>query len=194
MKKSQQIREKIIEIAQEMFSKFGYNETSMEEIAKKLKKGKSTLYYYFKSKEELISQVVEKEANQITTELQKVVNMNGSIEQIIKKYASRRFELLHNLINFYNAVKNQYLEYFPFVQNLRRKYDEFEFLMIKQILLKGLVNNQLRIESNKIDDVALGIVLSIKGLEIPMFSDNNLDIEKKIDILVDIFLYGLLKK
>ena len=42
-------RESILKIAQEIFSKYGYRKTTLDDIANAVRKGKSSLYYYFKS-------------------------------------------------------------------------------------------------------------------------------------------------
>ena len=58
-----EVRDKIIKIAALIFSKYGFSKTTVDEIAKAARKGKSTIYYYFKSKEDIFQAVVEKEAN-----------------------------------------------------------------------------------------------------------------------------------
>ena len=52
----------LIEAAGVTFSRFGYRKTTMDDIAFAAGKGKSSLYYYFKNKEEVFEAVVEKEA------------------------------------------------------------------------------------------------------------------------------------
>jgi AcrR family transcriptional regulator len=48
------IRESIKRSAQELFRKFGYHKTSVNEIAKKAKIAKATIYKYFDSKEAIL--------------------------------------------------------------------------------------------------------------------------------------------
>jgi TetR/AcrR family transcriptional regulator, repressor of fatR-cypB operon len=48
------IKESIKRAAQELFRKFGYHKTSVNEIAKKAKIAKATIYKYFNSKEEIL--------------------------------------------------------------------------------------------------------------------------------------------
>ena len=43
----------ILQEAQKLFALYGYRKTTLEDIAIKLHKGKSSLYYYFKNKERL---------------------------------------------------------------------------------------------------------------------------------------------
>jgi len=48
------VRESIKRSAQELFRKFGYHKTSVNEIAKKTKIAKATIYKYFESKEAIL--------------------------------------------------------------------------------------------------------------------------------------------
>ena len=45
-------RENILRTAREIFSKYGYKKTTLDDIANAVRKGKSSLYYYFSSKED----------------------------------------------------------------------------------------------------------------------------------------------
>ena len=46
------MRNTIINSASDVFEKFGFKKTTVDDIAQALRKGKSSIYYYFKSKEE----------------------------------------------------------------------------------------------------------------------------------------------
>ena len=52
------IRESIKKAARELFRKYGYNKTSVNEIAKKAKIAKATIYKYFDSKEVLLHSIL----------------------------------------------------------------------------------------------------------------------------------------
>src|SRR6201986_546107 len=51
---AEKIKESIKKAAQELFRKFGYHKTSVNEIAKKAKIAKATIYKYFESKEDVL--------------------------------------------------------------------------------------------------------------------------------------------
>ena len=55
----EQRRQEIIEIAMPLFVKQGFNETSMRQIAQAVGMGKSTLYDYFASKDDIIVFVIQ---------------------------------------------------------------------------------------------------------------------------------------
>lgn len=195
MTKIDEIRNNIIDVAQKIFSHFGFDKTTMELIAKESRKGKSTLYYYFKNKEELYAAVIEREGNYIQKEMMKIINNGGDTYTLFKNYALRRFLLTREVINYYNLVKDDYYKFFPVIHKYRKKHDEFELWAIKQMLLKGIENNELNINEEQVDDVALGISAAIKGLEEPLLIDSsNNTTKRKIDILLELFMFGLLKE
>lgn len=60
--KTEERRQAIVDIAEVLFTKNGFTQTSMSEIAKQLGGSKATLYNYFKSKEDIFAAVMEESA------------------------------------------------------------------------------------------------------------------------------------
>jgi AcrR family transcriptional regulator len=58
-------RERIKQVALELFTEHGYEQTSLREIAERLDVTKAALYYHFKSKEEIVRAVIEDRAKQM---------------------------------------------------------------------------------------------------------------------------------
>jgi AcrR family transcriptional regulator len=62
--RAEQKRREIIRVAAELFEKYGYERTSMSEVAARGGASKATLYNYFHSKEQLLRAVLEHEVNE----------------------------------------------------------------------------------------------------------------------------------
>ena len=60
-KKVPKTKKILIDVSRDLFAKHGKRNTTMHEIAEASKKGRRTLYTYFKNKEEIFRAVVEKE-------------------------------------------------------------------------------------------------------------------------------------
>ena len=58
-KRQGDMKEKIQEVAIELFTEQGYDKTSLREIAERLEVSKAALYYHFKSKEEILRSITE---------------------------------------------------------------------------------------------------------------------------------------
>jgi len=72
--------DRILSVAQTRFGLYGFEKTTMREIAEELNVSKGSLYYYFPDKENLYKAVVEKEQEEF---LKLFRNKIGSINGII---------------------------------------------------------------------------------------------------------------
>jgi len=68
-----QTKKNIIDGASRAFRRHGFVKTSMIDIAKMARKGRRTLYTYFKNKEEIYQAVIDKEIGSIKKKLEEVV-------------------------------------------------------------------------------------------------------------------------
>lgn len=186
-------REFIIDSARKIFSRFGFKKTTMDEIARATRKGKSSLYYYFKSKEEVFQAVVEKEAVELKAELIGAINRETMPQKKLRAYIITRMRLFNRLANLYNAFKDDYLESYSFIEKLRVNYDQYESDMFKKILKEGVERGVFLI--NNLDLTAYAMVIACKGLEYHWALEQDSDkIETGIDSLLEVFFNGILKK
>jgi AcrR family transcriptional regulator len=72
----------ILDAAEPLFYAKGYNETAINEIAKKVGVVEGTLYYYFKSKEEILEALVNRHIAAFISEIEPVVYSNDIIPPI----------------------------------------------------------------------------------------------------------------
>ncbi len=187
-----QIRDNIISVAAKIFSRFGYRKTTMEEIAMASRKGKSSIYYYFNSKEDIFRAVVEREAEELKKDLKKAIaEVDNPIEQL-KKFILFRMHKLKTLTNFHAALKADYLSHLEFIENIRHEYDEDEIAIVTKILQSGIERKNFVIDDSELAAVAL--VTAMKGLEIPLFIKKEYGrIEDRLDNLMNFLFYGLVR-
>ncbi|HNU78600.1 MAG TPA: TetR/AcrR family transcriptional regulator, partial [Prolixibacteraceae bacterium] len=133
-------RENILKIAQDIFSKYGYKKTTLDDIANAVRKGKSSLYYYFKSKEDLFQAVIMKEVEVLARELDKVVNRNTDPVDKLRDYLLTKITTFRNLANFYNALEND-VTAIGFIEEIKHRYEQDEIKLIKRILIEGVRKN-----------------------------------------------------
>lgn len=188
-----EVRSKIIEVASKIFTRFGYKKTTMEEIAQASQKGKSSIYYYYPSKEDIFRAVVEKEARELKKDLSLAVKkVDDPIEQL-KTYILFRMHKLKTLTNFYAALKSDSLSHLEFIEKIRKDYDRREVEVVTEILQEGMDKEEFVIDDPELAAVAL--VTAMKGLEIPLFiKKEHGNIEARLDNLIQFLFYGLVKR
>jgi AcrR family transcriptional regulator len=186
-------RETILKIAQEIFSKYGYKKTTLDDIANAVRKGKSSLYYYFKSKEDLFQAVIMKEVEVLAKELDKVVNRNTDPIDKLRDYMLTKINTFRNLANFYNALEND-VTAIGFIEEIKNRYEQDEIRLIKRILIEGVRKNEFEIYDFNL--AAIGITMALKGLEMPLSAGTygNLNLDRSVDIILKIICYGIMKR
>ncbi len=169
-------RDKILSVADRLFSQFGFHRTSMDEIAKIARKAKGSLYYHFAGKEELFTEVVALEINNLKSQLSVIVNDNNlQADKKIKNYLFKRMEILNSAANYHETLKADFFEHFNFIDKLRDDLDKWEKEQIRAIIKQGIAE-EIFDSSNENLEVLLDIfIMVLKGLEIPFFIQEKYD-------------------
>jgi AcrR family transcriptional regulator len=100
-------RERILDVAQELFTRQGYDKTSLRDIAERLEITKAALYYYFERKEDILLELhlrLHAVGNSLADELEaapdgpaRVAIMPGLADQLIDfMVQNRELLLLHS--------------------------------------------------------------------------------------------------
>jgi len=191
--KKDEVRSKIIKVAAKIFTRYGFKKTTMEQIAVATRKGKSSIYYYFNSKEDIFRAVVEQEAEELKRDLLREVSLIEDPVEQLRTYILFRTHKMKTLTNFYAAMKSEYLNHLEFIEQIRTDYDQNEAVIVTEILRRGLRHNKFVIEDPELGAVA--IVTAMKGLEIPLFiNKSHGNIEDRLDNLIKFLFYGLVKR
>lgn len=86
-------RAEILEAAEEVFSENGYHSTTMEEIARRADFSVGSIYYFFKNKEELYSEILLEKAAMVEKRLRWLMDEESGPGEKIKKYFLARLDL-----------------------------------------------------------------------------------------------------
>ena len=186
-------RENILKIAQDIFSKYGYKKTTLDDIANAVRKGKSSLYYYFNSKEDLFQAVIQKEVNILRRELEIVVNRNTNPIEKLRDYILTKLTTYRGLANFYHAIESD-VTAVEFIDNIKLRHQQEEIRMIKRILIEGVRKGEFDVSDFTL--VATGITTAIKGLEMPLAAGeySTANLEQSVDNILKIICYGVMKR
>lgn len=186
-------KDKIISAATSLFSRFGLEKTTMEDIAKAAKKGKSSLYYYFKNKEEVFAEVIKKEIAGLKTAIIEAIEKEDDPYNKFRKFVDARLNYLNEKADQYTNVKDEHLKHYEFVENLTADYSNWEISTIKNIVEYG--RDKGLFEVTDLDSISQALFFALKGLEYPWAINlTRKEIEKSVEALVDVLLRGISKR
>ena len=184
------VKEQLVKVAQEIFKKYGFKKSTMDEIAHAAHKGKSSLYYYFNSKEEVFRAVVELEASALRSQIFDAINRVNDPKDKLRQYIVARMRGFRNMSNFYVAIKDDFLSNLEFIEVIRKKYDDEEIEIVSTILENGIKKNVFKELDVALTARALTVIM--KGLEIPLFITKEInDVETNVDDVLEILFTGI---
>jgi len=183
----------IIEVARDVFSQYGYKKTTMDDIAEGARKGKSSIYYYFKSKEEIYEAVVDTESNMLFDNILSQIEKPVPASEKFRLYVLTRLNKIRELTNFYTVMKSESLHQLDFIVELRNKYHKREIGILQNILNEGIKSREFSIQDSEL--AAIALVTAIKGLETPLLiKGEKRNLEKRIDYVVRILFFGIMRR
>lgn len=115
----QEIRNRILRGAEELFMKYGVRSVSMDDVARHLSVSKKTIYQYFADKDELITSVSRSHMQRDKVEFEKLhAEAENAIDELVKisEAMARDFKnmnpaLLYDLQKFHPNAWNVWLDY-----------------------------------------------------------------------------------
>ncbi|WP_417096862.1 TetR/AcrR family transcriptional regulator [Leyella stercorea] len=158
-------RQKLIDIARQLFAKNGVANTTMNDIAVASGKGRRTLYTYFNSKEEVFSAVIESELERLSDKLDEVAAMKmRPLDKVIELIYTHLIMIRETVVRNGN-LRAEFFRNIWMVEKVRKKFDDYEIDLFRKVYQEGKADGEF-----DIDDVNLVADIThycIKGLEVP---------------------------
>lgn len=155
----------LIEAARVLFTRNGYDHTTMSDIAREAKKGRRTLYMHFPSKEVLLRRVIEMELDKILDVLRAIAEKDIPADRKIMELVFSRLNNVRHSVFRNGSLRADFTRFYLTIDSIRRKSDKMEINLIRGILLEGREQGLFRFDNA--DVMAELIHYSIKGLETP---------------------------
>lgn len=195
-REKQQRKNDIIDAAEQLFFTYGFENVSMDQIARESELAKGTLYLYFKSREdlhysivnrvlEMLSKVLHENYNEHANGAENLVNMGRSYIDFSKKYPDHI-----RAIMMFDSSKFEKLEA---NQSLKILEPDSPLMFLIQIIRKGQLDGSVRTDVSD-REIALILwshlasVLELVTLRLPLVKA--LEIDEK-DLLIKQFELSL---
>ncbi len=190
--KREQKKQTILDVAQKIFSHFGLNKTTMNEIAKATRMGKATLYYYFSSKEQVFNEVIKRESKMLTDKLNTAIEEINDPKEKLKIYIITRINSLSTLVNTYKALTDEYLEHYSSIKKFKQDFSDFENKIIAGILKEGVDQNIF--SKMNIKEIAKVLGLTLRGIEFLIITDEKDEFSnERLNLMMGLLLNGICK-
>ncbi|MCC8199891.1 MAG: TetR/AcrR family transcriptional regulator [Tannerellaceae bacterium] len=158
-------RDMLVDVARQLFARMGVDNTTMNDIAQASRKGRRTLYTYFKSKNEIYLAVVESELDKLYTMLLDVAAKNLPADEKLLTFIYARLDAVKSIVFRNGTLRANFFRDIWRVEKVRKTFDLREVEMLTGILDAGVKEGVFNMPDVEI--TALVLHHALKGLEVP---------------------------
>ncbi|NPV60750.1 MAG: TetR/AcrR family transcriptional regulator [Actinobacteria bacterium] len=184
--------EEILAVSARLFREKGYRATTMDDIAYELNVTKPALYYYIKTKHDLLYAVIESAVEQLIEGAQRIMEGEGGVEEKLRRLIAWHVNMFSENSDFttvYLAEESELPEdKRRFIRDLSRKYQEFYRQLLREGMEQGIFRDM---------DIPM-VVRAISGMCNWLFDwyrrDGKYTTDEIADIFYDIVMKGCLKE
>jgi AcrR family transcriptional regulator len=186
------IREEILNGSRDLFERFGFKKTTMEDIARQIGKSKSALYYYYKTKEEIFEAVILREIESTHNIVAEAVKKEESAANKFRILFTSLLEGVKQKANKFTFKSDLYENHYLF-ESIVRKRDSYIEGLIKDILILGISQHDVKMMNNAEMSLWAGMInITLKATANKIFLEDDFNLSgSQLVFIADTFFNGL---
>jgi AcrR family transcriptional regulator len=185
-------RDKLVDVARQLFARIGFEKTTMNDIAQASNKGRRTLYTYFKNKDDILLAVVESEMDQLQKILAELVEQEMPAVEKLAAFLYTRLDAMKMIVARNGTIRAAFFRDIWRVEKARKTFNIQETLLIKKILDDGVEEGVF--EMPDIEATAYIIHQALRGLDVPYIRGKMSDSDSDRQNVMNLFFNGIKKK
>ena len=186
-------KDTIVSVALRVFGRLGVYKTTMNDIAQASKKGRRTIYQYFKSKEEVYEAVLVAETANMTEPMKEIAFSDKPTNEKLSLYAYQRIKSIERIAKNHKAFKIGFINNDKVIKSLRRGFDNLDTELLIYIIEEGKKNKTFSINDTLL--VVKNFQTALRGMEIEFIRKKlSDDCKIQLDNFINIFFNGILNK
>lgn len=156
---------KLVDVARQLFAKKGVEATTMNDIALASKKGRRTLYTYFKNKDQIYMAVVESELKMLSDTMDKVARKPIVPDKKILELIMTHLDIIKMAVYRNGTLRADFFRDIWRVEAMRKYFDNNEIKLFREVLKEG--KDQGLFDIDNVEITADILHYCIKGIEVP---------------------------
>lgn len=195
---AQKTRQDLLDASLIVFSKNGYNQTRLEDIARQAGVTRGAFYWHFKNKTEIFSELQK----QIMSDL--FNTMKNSIDEMLSPLQNLRNVLQNLLIKLCKDENTQRCGklFYSFENasdlkivliNMKKQMEKTVYSFFSDLIDRGKKSGEIRDELTT-NQIYLASAVTLKGTIVHIFDDISPFTERDIDSILNIFINGIKNK
>lgn len=148
-------RQQLLDVAEELFNRKGYDETAVSDIVGQMGVAQGTFYYYFGSKDEILDAVITRIIDRAAGTIEEIVErVDLDAAQKVLRFQENSIErrTTHSVLDYMHLERNAKLHY-----KLQRHWFEMVLPLLSRVVEQGLEDGIFHTDST--EATAAGLIL-----------------------------------
>ena len=200
MTKEEEIQQQVLRAAKQLFQFHGFRRVTLDDIARAIGKARSSLYYYYKTKEEILEAVIAAEIAELMAAIVVAVGRAATAEEKIKAFFLTKLQIIVEKRGFFNSLDEGMdpgdLSGFQKAKlAVHQQIFQQEGVLLGEIITEGVRRGELTAMSHKDQEQLVFVLLcSLHGIKREMVLRNDFSqIKSSVQLLVRSLIHGLKK-
>jgi len=189
---SEERKNQILDAAMETFSEVGFHQARMSDIAESSGLSKGSLYWYFKSKNDLIYHLLTRVFEPEIKKLRSLITDQQPVTERLMLYAKRGAEDMEKMLKWtplvYEFVALAFRQ--DLIKKSIRNYYHQNMEILEELIQQGLDSGELRAPNARQVAVAIGSLME-GTVFLWIYDPERIDISKDIPANMELLLAGL---
>lgn len=191
----------ILDITRKLIAQYGYGKTTLDDIANAIGMKKSSLYYYYSNKEDIMYEVMMREKSIYLKVIKEALEIEGSTKDKIINYERAKENYFKKCMTPFDLTVNQFIEIKRGIKNIFKNIECDEKQFVAKVISDGIKKNELKICSK--DKVAEAIINISEALRIKEFHNSETQQMREVDFdivlkqteeIINMIFDGILKQ
>ena len=176
-----QLSEQILTAASELYLKYGFKKVTMDDISKAIGKSRTSIYYYYKNREEVFQAVLNSLVKEVIFEIGNAVEQQETLEEKIRAFCLTKIKTSESKTPFFTAVEagmnaEEKSRHSQVMEVVHQHLMAGEKIILEKAISQSIHTKEIRpLTSEELDTIIFILQSSIRGVKREMLFKNSFD-------------------
>jgi AcrR family transcriptional regulator len=186
-------KSQILTAAEALFSQFGLRKATTDDIAKRARVSKATIYRYYSNKQEIFDDVVAFEVNQLLSAITEAVRIETTALLKLRSYLLSKMGKMRELVILLQVTREAWSEQWPHGTELQDNILRRQESIVASILEFGNRSGELQVED--VELTAHLMVVALQSIEFRwVFDALEMPLSVYVDHILEVIINGIRKR
>jgi AcrR family transcriptional regulator len=169
----------ILQAALQLYLKHGLRKVTMDDVSKVIGKSRSSLYYYYKNRDEIFEAVMDALISEVQGEIAAAVDHADSVEDKIKAFCLTKVKTSEDKKDFFSSIEagmdaEEISRHNQVMSDVHKRLIKSETSILKKVFSAAVKNGEIRaLKPKELSTLIFILLSSIRGIRREMRHEND---------------------